>query len=237
MAEAGLSDTQDDNKILLYFESQKELLSALHKTDINVLQYYLDIFAKNDASDKPVLWINPGLYGDTGMGSARGTLSLTGPSRAFLMQNYNVRKYSRMAVQIHNRTIVSVKPNLMAGQTAFYNKLPLVPFMPFGRNIDGLSGMLTRFIYPESKSAYTIFCLPHNIAVNTSNTKESLLDLKPGIADLAMALAVVNKGNSRDPFYYYGELFSSVGSLSNSGFVDQLHGSFSLQFNAVIAYY
>jgi len=226
-----------DEQLLLYYKTKEELLSSLENSESNVLQSYVDIFNANKKSKEPILWINPGLYGDTGMGSARGTLSLTGYSRSFLLQDYEALKLSGQAIKCHTKTLISKKTNLMAGQTAFYNKVALVPFLPYGRNIDGLSGLLTRLIYPKSKSAYTDFLVEHQIDAARINPATSLTNLRPNLADLAMAHAIVNQNESEDAFYYYGEVFSSLASLSNAAFVDHLHGAFSLQFQAVIDYY
>lgn len=226
-----------DEQLLLYYKTKEELLSSLENTECNPLQSYLDIFNANKKSKEPILWINPGLYGDTGMGSARGTLSLTGSSRSFLLQDYDALKLSGQAINCHTKTLISKKTNLMAGQTAFYNKVPLAPFLPYGRNCDGLSGLLTRLIYLKSKSAYTDFLVEHQIDAARINSVASLINLKPNLADLAMAHAIVNQSENEDAFYYYGEVFSSLARLSNAAFVDHLHGAFSLQFQAVIDYY
>ncbi len=231
------SQKVSDEQLLLYYRTKEALLSSLENSENNLLQSYVDIFSANKKSNEQILWINPGLYGDTAMGSARGTLSLTGFSRSFLLQDYDALKLSRQAINCHTKTLISKKTNLMAAQTAFYNKVPLAPFLPFGRNSDGLSGLLTRLIYPESKSAYTDFLVEHQINAERINSIASLTNLKPNLADLAMTHAIVNQSESEDAFYYYGEVFSSLARLSNAAFVDHLHGTFSLQFQAVIDYY
>lgn len=235
--DSAIAKNNPEEQLLLYFKSNQDLFFALQDSDLNILQTYIDIFKTNTHLQEQILWINPGLYGDSGMGSARGILSLTGSSRSFVMQNYDSLKFSRKIINCHINTLVSKKTNLMAGQTAFYNKVPLVPFIPFGRNCDGLSGLLMRLIYPKSKSAYTNFVVDHQSDANLISERESLVTLNPSIAELIMTLAIVNQQESEDPFYYYGDLFSSIGSLSNSDFIDQVHGSFSLQFMAVLDYY
>ncbi len=171
------------------------------------------------------------------MGSARGTLSLTGTSRAFLHQDYEGLKLSGEAINIHLQSTISAKTNLMAGQTAFYNKVPLAPFMPLGRNSDGLSGLLTRLIYPGSRAAYTDFALYHASDGTRNNPAKTLTWVKPSISDLAMIVAIVFRKETEEGFNYYGSLFSDIARLSNSSFVDHLHGAFIAQFNAVIEYY
>ncbi len=232
----------DDERLLLYFKDRESLLDAVEEMDVNVVQSYLDLFTQNEVSggkisENPILWINPGLYGDTGMGAARGCLALTGKSRAFLQQDYEGLKLSREAINIHPQSTISTKTSLMGTQTAFYNMLPLAQFMPLGRNIDGLYGLLTRLIYPGSKSAYTDFALYHASDGTRSNPAETLTRAKPSIADLAMTVAIAFRKETTEGFNYYGSLFSDIARLSNSGFIDHLHGAFSAQYNAVINYY
>lgn len=231
------SQKVSDEQLLLYYRTKEALLSSLENSENNLLQSYVDIFSANKKSNEQILWINPGLYGDTGMGSARGTLSLTGTSRAFLHQDYEGLKLSREAINIHLQSTISTKTNLMAGQTAFYNKVPLAPFMPYGRNSDGLSGLLTRLIYPGSRAAYTDFALYHASDGTRNNPAKTLTWVKPSISDLAMIVAIVFRKETEEGFNYYGSLFSDIARLSNSSFVDHLHGAFSAQYTAVIEYY
>lgn len=232
----------DDERLLLYFTNRENLLDTVEEVDVNILQAYLDLFRQNEESngkisENPILWINPGLYGDTGMGSARGTLSLTGTSRAFLHQDYEGLKLSREAINIQPQSTISTKTNLMGTQTAFYNKVPLAPFMPLGRNSDGLSGLLTRLIYPGSRAAYSDFALYHASDGTRNNPAKTLTWVKPSISDLAMIVAIVFRKETEEGFNYYGSLFSDIARLSNSSFVDHLHGAFSAQYTAVIEYY
>jgi len=232
----------DDDRLLLYFTNRENLLDTVEEVDVNILQAYLDLFRQNEESDgkiseNPILWINPGLYGDTGMGSARGTLSLTGTSRAFLHQDYEGLKLSREAINIQPQSTISTKTNLMGTQTAFYNKVPIAPFMPLGRNSDGLSGLLTRLIYPGSRAAYSDFALYHASDGTRNNPAKTLTWVKPSISDLAMIVAIVFRKETEEGFNYYGSLFSDIARLSNSSFVDHLHGAFSAQYTAVIEYY
>jgi hypothetical protein len=231
------SQKVSDEQLLLYYRTKEALLSSLENSENNLLQSYVDIFSANKKSNEQILWINPGLYGDTGMGSARGTLSLTGFSRSFLLQDYDALKLSGQAINCHTKTLISKKTNLMAGQTAFYNKVPLAPFMPYGRNSDGLSGLLTRLIYPGSRAAYTDFALYHASDGTRNNPAKTLTWVKPSISDLAMIVAIVFRKETEEGFNYYGSLFSDIARLSNSSFVNHLHGAFSAQYTAVIEYY
>ena len=217
----------DDTRTLLYFKDRASVLDAVETVELNILEQYLDLFSQNEQ----LLWINPGLYGDTGMGSARGVLSLTGLSRAFLHRDYENLKLSREAVSIHLKTEISPKTMLMGTQTAFYNKVPLVPFMPYGRNSDGLSGLLNRLIYPDSVSGYTDFAVYHASDPNRTNPPASLTALTPSLSDLAMNIAIAYRGeNVPDGFAYYGDLFSTMARLKNADFVEVYHNAFSLLY-------
>lgn len=232
-----------------YFENRKSLLAKVQEVDIDILSAYKKFLGKTLSSfvkdldpelDSTIMLASPGLYGDSGMGSARGVLSLSGKARQALMEEgYNKLKLAREVLRIPPKITLSKNAKLMASMSAFYNKLPFVPFLPCGRNSDGASGLISRILYPKSATAFMDFGLYHSQPERGFFPIEQLLHFVPGLADMIMALAIAYMPSEEvvDPTERYRELgstFEKIAGQNTGHFVEIVHNAFSMQYMAVV---
>ena len=90
-----------------------------------------------------------GLAGDSGTSCPHHLLFATGALKEKLTTDsvtFATALRSREIIRIAKRNVVTRVPNCMAACMALANDAPLPPFLPFGRNEDGLFGVMLHFI-------------------------------------------------------------------------------------------
>jgi len=90
-----------------------------------------------------------GLAGDSGTSCPHHLLFATGAVKEKLITDpvaFTTALRSREVIRIAQRNVVTRVPNCMAACMALANDAPLPPFLPFGRNEDGLFGAMLQFI-------------------------------------------------------------------------------------------
>lgn len=105
-----------------------------------------------------------GLVGDSGMGSPRYYLLLTGPSRARLVASetgYASAFTSREVVRAVPRPTISDVPLCMTGFVGLDNRVLLPPFFPVQRNSDGIFALTLRAGFPEGYLGFLPWTLLH----------------------------------------------------------------------------
>jgi len=222
----------------LYYKDRPSLLASVNKTELDVLCTYKDSLGQTEKG--LVLIASPGIYGDSGMGSARGALALDGASREALMQDsYKDLRLSRELVRIPGQKSVSKMATLMMTQSALFNKTPIPPLLPVGRNSDGACGLLTRLVYPHSFTAFLDFGLYHAAQGRAFSSVNSLHVFKPGITDIFMPCAI-GYGPKAEPeateerFIAIGQMYCALAGLKNADFVEHAHAAFSGQYSHIV---
>jgi hypothetical protein len=114
-----------------------------------------------------------GIVGDTGMGSHAHYLMLAGPTRARLLaseQTYQRAFTTRQALRQPRKLTLGTGEHCMGVGLALDARQLLPPFMPSGRNEDGVFGALLDRCFAHSFIAY----LPHAFAHLPHDRKSSL---------------------------------------------------------------
>lgn len=223
---------------LRYYRSREALLEEMEELEVDILKVYGEVFA-NPMYGK-INIISPGYYGDSGMGSSRGILSLEDSEREALMATgYEDLRLSRNLVNIAPKALASNSIKLMAMQSAWDAGQILLPFMPYGRNSDGLAALLMRLVYPQSLTAYLDFGFYHNPPGRNSYSHSDLITLKPGLPEMLMFMAIamqpepeLSAGTER--MRAFGHSFIQVAELGKSGFVEVVHSTWSLQYSMLV---
>lgn len=105
-----------------------------------------------------------GLIGDSGMGSPRYYLVLTGPSRARLVASetlYTSAFTSREVVRTVARPTISDVPFCMTTFVGLDNRVLLPPFFPVQRNSDGVFALTLRTCFAEGYLGFLPWALVH----------------------------------------------------------------------------
>jgi hypothetical protein len=163
------------------------------------------------------------------MGRGIVALELEGRSREHMLSaGYEELRYSREIVRIAPRTTLSRGVQLMMTQTGFDCRPPLPPFLPFGRNPDGMCALLARILYPRSLTAYLDFGLLHSPPEARLARPEDLYSFAPTLATLIMSVAVANRSapSTADPAEGFAALGSAIAEAASSGassFVDLVY--------------
>lgn len=226
------------NSELYYYRDRQALLDSVKRVEKDVLGSYLDALQNSDHGG--VLLANPGLYGESGMGSARGLLSLEGLSREHLTEGgYESLRYSRELVRIPEQNTISRSVHFLAGSFAADNSLPIAPFIPYGRNCDGLASLITRIAHPDCLNAYLDFGLYHSPPERGGHSDFELRGFAPGFPDMIMALILgiapdASIKGYKERFRYLGSQFCKIAAFSASRFVDIFYAAWSHQFAKVI---
>jgi hypothetical protein len=122
-----------------------------------------DVGAPADARGRVAITLH-GLVGDSGMGSPRYYLGLTGPSRERLVASpnaYRLAFQSREIMRAVRRPTISTGPFCMTTFFGFDNRLLLPPFFPVQRNADGIFGIMLRKCIDGSHIAFLPSALVH----------------------------------------------------------------------------
>ena len=106
----------------------------------------------------------PGLVGDSGMGSPRYYLTLSGPSRARLLHSrtaYLSALRSREVLRTVPQPTIAASAFCMTTFFGFDNRLLLPPFFPVERNSDGIFGLMVHRSVTGSHVAFMPWLLLH----------------------------------------------------------------------------
>jgi hypothetical protein len=212
---------------LFYCRDRGALLAEVEAAEVDVLGAYRR-FLGAEAEGGRVLVASPGSYGDSAMGSSNTILSLEGHARERLAADYEGLRYSRELIRIPSRDAVSKSSQLMMTQTGFDDRASLPPFLPYGRNPDGLAAVLIRLLYPESLSAFLDFGLLHSPEETRRAGRPELCGYRPHLSALVMAVAVANRpprslADPAERFLFLGDAIADAGSQKAGRFVDLVY--------------
>jgi len=235
---------------LAYRKDRAETLASVRPERVDVVAVYERYLGKPVAElvaagacpdpDARVLVVSPGMYGDSAMGSSRSVLALSGRSRELLHAGgYESLRLSRELVRVAPAPTVSTSSQLIMTQTGFDDRAPLPPFLPYGRNPDGLCAVLTRLVYPSSLTAYLDFGLLHSPPEPRVANTEALTSYRANLAEIVMALAIARRpaASVADPaerFRLLGAALVEVAAERNAGFVEAAHAAWSRQLSGYV---
>lgn len=215
-----------------YCPDRTECVESVVPTDMDLAAAYRSFFSR-EPDPQGVLLASPGSYGDSGFGSARGSLSLDGEYRAQLHDyGYERMRLSREVIRIPAEPTVARGTGLMTMQAAFDARIPLPPFFPVGRAEDSLFGLTLRIIYPSSGTLFPAFGLLHDPPAPRPFDRSSLTGFQPCLAELIMALSIVSVpasgiGDADARFQALGDSLREIAALRAADFVAVLHESWS----------
>jgi len=233
-----------------YHDSRESLLSSMRLVDVDIVGRYRAVLGMSAGElagdgawrddDAPVMVASPGMYGDSAMGGSRTALSLVGAARERLMAGpYERLRLSRELVRVAPRPTLSPGTQLIMTQTGFDDRSPPPPFLPFGRNPDGLCAVLTRLVYPASLTAYLDFGLLHAPPEPRVAVRADLTSYRVNLAELVMALVIANRpaASVADPAERFRRIAAALvdaAAFGNSALVDALHGSWAPQLGRYV---
>ena len=122
-------------------------------------------FSRDLAGGKgAVVVTSAGALGDSGFGNPRMVFHLDGERRERYVQDaetYAATRLSRQVFRRAERTTISGSPWLVTLNYAMDNRDFVPPSFPFGRNSDGLLGILLRFCRPDDCTVHLPFGVRH----------------------------------------------------------------------------
>ena len=184
------------------------------------------------AASGRVLISTAGAYGDSGMGSPRTVLALSGADRDHACatdERYRGLRLSRALVRSSPVTRVGPSTHLMLMQAAMDNRVVLPPHFPIGRNSDGLFAVMVRIVHPGSLTGFQDFALRHEPPEEHVFATDEIHRWRPYPTDLVMHLVValapsLPATDAADRLVALGTALEEIASGSTSEFVSTVHG-------------
>jgi hypothetical protein len=102
-----------------------------------------------------------GQAGDSGMAVPVHYLTLRGPSRERLVEDYERFRLTRGVVRVAPRHAVCESGPFVSAQSAYDHRLPLPPFIPVLRNQDGLFAVTLGVCSPDGFIGHVPFAVEH----------------------------------------------------------------------------
>ncbi len=128
-----------------------------------------------------------GICGESGMGSQQSILGLTGSNRERLMQSasiYNTAKTSREVLRHAPSVTISDSNLLMSGNMGLDNRDLLPPFLPIGRNSDGLFATILNTCFSYNLIGHLPFALLHSPATDRKTSPDEFFDVRLRMTDI-----------------------------------------------------
>jgi hypothetical protein len=172
-----------------------------------------DIAGSTDEGGRVAITLH-GLVGDSGMGSPRYYLSLTGASRERLIDSpstYQSAFRSRAVVRAVRRPTIAASPFCMTTFFGFDNRLLLPPFFPVQRNSDGIFGFVLRKCLAASRVAFLPSVLLHAPPVERTFEPDEISKDAGSVrmADILIACVLAHKAD--DPHLTDAERLVQLG--------------------------
>jgi hypothetical protein len=190
-----------------------------------------DVGGTADASGRIAITLH-GLVGDSGMGSPRYYLTLTGPSRDRLIasrDSYQSAFRSREIVRTVSRPTISAGPFCMTTFFGFDNRGVLPPLFPVQRNSDGIFGLVLQKCVEESHTAFLSSVLLHAPPVHRAFDPDAIWSDAQSVrlADVVIACVFAHDvGSARradgSRLAHLGRHLRSLGSLTLLDFEAQV---------------
>jgi len=210
-----------------FYPDQASATSAQAAGDADLLGLHESLLghdiapASQSAPTHVALTMN-GLAGDCGMASPRYYLSLAGPSRERLVASedaYRAAFTSRGIVRAVPQPTVCAESFVMTTFFGFDNRDSLPPFLPVGRNSDGVLGALLPRCLPSSRVALLPWTLHHLTAESRRFTPNDLwvgadqVRLSDIVIDCVLTHAVTTVQSAADGMARLGAHVRQIGAL------------------------
>ncbi|MGA2641483.1 MAG: hypothetical protein ABSG21_11360 [Spirochaetia bacterium] len=180
------------------------------------------------SSDGGVVLTSAGALGDSGFGNPRMIFHLDGKQRERYVQDtdaYEALRLSRVVFRRAECPVITNSPWLMALNYGVDNRDFVPPTFPFGRNSDGLLGVLLRACRPSDFFLHLPFGIRHIPPEPRSFSESDLHAFVPRICDFMIHAAEAARMNplvraSADRVSTLASYYRALGSLSLRAFDD-----------------
>jgi hypothetical protein len=115
--------------------------------------------------ERTVLLSQLGLLGSSPMSSPSWLLLKPNSSQALNKMNndeYGAKRNSSLVLQMRTNLLLSASSTFFSFSAGFDNRRLLPPFLPAGRNSDGVFGWRVKAVYPESVTAFEPYIVLHS---------------------------------------------------------------------------
>jgi len=143
-----------------------------------------------------------GLAGDSGMASPSYYLALRGPSRERLIADYETSRETRAVARGVTRPTLSTGGFLMTPCTGLDATTLLPPFLPVGRNEDGVFSQTLRTVAPDALIAHLPWAIDHDppeMRAFAPETRHAVLSSLPLAQAVSLSLSPTPLGPGGDP--------------------------------------
>jgi hypothetical protein len=171
-----------------------------------------------------------GVWGDSGLGSPNAVLELLGESRNLTMRSkaeYVRATNCREVFRGVSRYTISDGALFMATNAGLDNRTLLPPFIPAGRNEDGIFALTLRACAEHALIGHLPFAIHHAPDEARQFPPGAFLDTAPRIADIIAALMrsfIPSPGHRSmaENLSAMGKLFVDLGTLETDDFEEQI---------------
>lgn len=166
-----------------------------------------------------------GSVGDSGMGSARYLLRLTGASRDRLIANFDTALRTRRMLRAPIRPFLGPAGWFMTMAVGLDNREILPPFFPVGRNSDGLFGKVLRQVRPHDLVANLPLAVGHEPPIERSFIGKEAIRWKPSASDLLIPVVSrvdIPSSGPENRLRWLGCYLRELASRSESAFREEL---------------
>lgn len=166
-----------------------------------------------------------GLIGDSGMRSARYLLRLKGPSRDRLVANFEEGLTSRRMLRAPIQPSMGPSSWFMTIAVGLDNREILPPFVPLGRNSDGLFRVTLRKVRPNDLIASLPLAVGHEPPTERWFAGTDAVGWRPSVSDLL--IPIVNRvdipsSSATGRLRWLGHYLREFANQSESNFHDQI---------------
>ncbi len=250
----------NDPTVLQFFADRAELTAAVHTADAGVLSCHEKLLGRSipgclssigsqsalqlgrvGVESARKLFRRPavvratmsGYWGDSGMGSPHAALEFLGESRRLAMRSkaeYAKATKSREVFRSVPQYTISDGSLFMTMNAGYDNRVLLPPFLPLGRNEDGLFSMTMRGCVEGALLGHIPLAVHHSPDGVRRFRPNAFLDPTPGLADtIAASMASFSPfsgvRSAADRLTALGRHLMDLGSLETNDFEDQLRTS------------
>jgi hypothetical protein len=165
-----------------------------------------------------------GIAGDSGMGSTAFFMSLHGDEREQIMgdfESYRELITTRNCQRGVSRWTITSAPFLMTPATALDNRQLFPPFLPAGRNADGVMGFLLGLVSPQLFISHVPWMVAHDPPIQRKSTKSENIRAFTSLnnAEFLMSLIkqtfryIPSQDNTADRLKLLGNHLKFIGNL------------------------
>ncbi|MGD0724596.1 MAG: hypothetical protein ABSB63_03450 [Spirochaetia bacterium] len=260
-----------DPTVSRFYADRKHLVESVRAVDVDILSCHEKLLGRSIAGCMSCLGpdsaldlerINPesahffgsaskvvkatasGFWGDSGMDSPHLVLELMGESRDILMHSkkqYAQAKESREVFRSVSCYTISNGAVFMAGNSGIDNRSLLPPFLPVGRNEDGIFAMTLRICAEDALIGHVPFAVLHSPQEARFYAQSAASIAAPRLAEIVQT--IINAFNPSpghagvsERLSDLGELFVEVGSLKIEDFKEYVESVWVAAASRYIGY-